>query len=184
MRRRRQTAAAGTAGRPVIAGTVPYMPPELLEGKEVDARGDIFSFGAVVYEMVTGRKAFDGDDRSSLVAAISSAPYPSGTLAPRSLDAIVEICLAKDPDHRWSNMHDVRLQLQAILQHDRAGGRAPGLPMNRVPAGLASRRAVGERGGLRPRVGAGPCRLVARRGDARGLHPAAQRRPRCGGRWL
>ena len=99
-----------------IAGTLPYMPPEQLEGKDVDARGDIFSFGAVLYEMVTGRRAFEGQSRSALISAILSAPYSSGALTPRSLDALVETCLAKDPDNRWSNMHDVRLQLQGILQ--------------------------------------------------------------------
>lgn len=106
---------ASATGIGVIAGTLPYMAPEQLRGRDVDARSDIFSFGAVLYEMVTGRRAFEGENHASLTSAILSTPYPSGTVRPASLDAVVETCLAKESDRRWSNMHDVALQLQRIF---------------------------------------------------------------------
>ena len=136
----------------LIAGTLPYMSPEQLEGKAVDARSDIFSFGAVLYEMVTGRKAFEGQSRSALMSAILSAPYSSGALTPRSLDAVVETCLAKDPDNRWSNMHDVRLQLRGILQEATApvverttsvDRRSPGLWVRVAPWAVAALFGIG-----------------------------------------
>ena len=101
-----------------ILGTFQYMAPEQLEGKDADARSDIFAFGAVVYEMATGRKAFPGKTHTSIVAAILSAePPPISTLQPLSpaaLDRLVSICLAKDPEDRWQTTHDLVLQLQAI----------------------------------------------------------------------
>ena len=81
----------------MIAGTIPYMSPEQFEGKDVDARADIFSFGAVLYEMVTGRKVFEGESQASLISAILSAPYPSRTVTPRPLDIAIRTCIAKDP---------------------------------------------------------------------------------------
>ena len=103
-------------GKNVVAGTLPYMCPEQLDGKHADAGSDIFSFGAVLFEMATGRQAFEAENRAGLISAIRSVPYRAGSLTPRSLDAIVETCLAKDPDNRWSNMLDVRLQLERVLQ--------------------------------------------------------------------
>ena len=89
-----------------LLGTVPYMAPEQLEGKEADARADIFAFGAVLYEMVAGRRAFEGESQASLIAAImSSAPRPIGELQPQSpplLGRILSRCLAKAPDDRHS----------------------------------------------------------------------------------
>ena len=113
---RPENASGPVTGMGLIAGTLPYMSPEQLEGKEVDARADIFSFGAVLYEMVAGRKAFEGESQASLISAILSAPYASGTVTPRAMDVVIRTCLAKDPDDRWSNMHDVRLHLQGILE--------------------------------------------------------------------
>ena len=98
----------------LIAGTVPYMSPEQLEGKDVDARADIFSFGAVLYEMVTAHKAFDGQGQGSVISAILSTPYAAGAVTPRALDLIIGTCLAKDPDDRWTSIHDVQRQLQWI----------------------------------------------------------------------
>ena len=135
----------------LVAGTLPYMCPEQLEGKNADARADIFSYGAVLFEMVTGRRAFEAQNRERLISAIRSAPYRPGTLTPSSLDAVVQTCLAKDPDNRWSNMHDVRLQLQGVLQDAEApavGNRAH-RPTKCRP--LAARDAVGPRRGLRSR---------------------------------
>ncbi len=88
-----------------IVGTVQYMPPEQLEGKEADARSDIFSLGAVLYEMTTGKRAFEGKTTASTIAAILAAePKPISTLQPllpRGLEHVVRVCLAKDPDDRW-----------------------------------------------------------------------------------
>src|SRR6202043_631765 len=88
-----------------IVGTLQYMAPEQLEGKDVDARADIFAFGAVVYEMAPGKKAFEGKSQASVISAImSSDPAPISTLQPMTpptLDRVVKTCLAKDPDERW-----------------------------------------------------------------------------------
>jgi eukaryotic-like serine/threonine-protein kinase len=112
----------------VIVGTVRYMAPEQLEGKEIDSRTDIFALGAVLYEMCTGRSAFIGASRASLIASImSSEPAPISTLQPLSppaLDRVVQTCLTKDPDERWQTAHDVRLQLEWIKE---AGSQA-GVP--------------------------------------------------------
>ena len=102
----------------VIVGTFQYMAPEQLEGKDTDVRTDIFALGTLLYEMSTGRSAFRGTSRASLIAAImSSDPVPISTIQPVSppaLDRLVQSCLAKDPAERWQTAHDVRLQLQWI----------------------------------------------------------------------
>jgi eukaryotic-like serine/threonine-protein kinase len=102
-------------GQGRIVGTLQYMAPEQLEERDVDARTDIFAFGAVLYEMLTGRRAFEGNSPASLIAAILGAtPPPVSTrlpLAPRALDQIVAVCLAKDPDERWQSAVDLRRQL-------------------------------------------------------------------------
>jgi hypothetical protein len=94
----------------LIVGTVQYMSPEQLEGKEVDGRTDIFAFGAVLYEMVTGRKAFQGETPASVMSSIMFAHTPPiaslEPLAPPALDRLVRKCLEKDRDERWSSMHD------------------------------------------------------------------------------
>src|SRR5262249_35460883 len=94
-----------------IVGTVQYMAPEQLEGTPADARSDIFSFGAIVYEMTTGRRAFEGTSQSSLIAAILTAtPPPMAVLVPMTppaLDYLVKTCLAKNPDERWQAAGDV-----------------------------------------------------------------------------
>ena len=88
----------------MILGTLQYMAPEQVEGKEVDARSDIFAFGAVVYEMATGKKAFEGKSQASLMAKIlETDPPPMSSLAPMTppaLDRIVKRCLVKDADDR------------------------------------------------------------------------------------
>ena len=93
-----------------VMGTPQYMAPELFGGKEADARADIWAFGAVLYEMVTGRKAFEGKNYASLVGAILSAdPVP---VTPRWLDRLVRRCLQKDPDDRYHCMRDLVLDLR------------------------------------------------------------------------
>jgi hypothetical protein len=115
-------------GQGAILGTLQYMAPEQPEGQEADARTDIFAFGALVYEMVTGRKAFQGKSQPSLISAIMSAdPLPISAvqaMSPPALDHLVRVCLAKDPAARWRSAHDVREQLAWIA----AGGSQVGLP--------------------------------------------------------
>jgi serine/threonine protein kinase len=99
-----------------ILGTLQYMSPEQLEGIEADARSDIFSFGTILYEMLSGRKAFEGRSQASLISAIMSAePQPliqTQPLTPSALDHVVRTCLRKSPDDRWQTAHDLFVQLQ------------------------------------------------------------------------
>ena len=101
-----------------IAGTVPYMAPEQLEGKEADARTDIFALGAVLHEMATGKRAFNGASQASLISAILREDPPSiATLqsaCPRMLDRAVSTCLAKSPEARWQSASDVAHVLESI----------------------------------------------------------------------
>jgi serine/threonine protein kinase/Tol biopolymer transport system component len=109
----------------MILGTYQYMAPEQLEGREADARSDIFAFGAVLYEMATGQKAFTGKTQASLIGAILHTEPPAVStvhpLAPPALDRVVKTCLAKDPEDRWQTAHDVMLQLRWITE---AGSQA------------------------------------------------------------
>jgi serine/threonine protein kinase/Tol biopolymer transport system component len=98
-----------------IVGTPWYMAPEQLQGRLSDARADIFSFGCVLYEMLTGRRAFDGENIASVIAAIIERPAPSaGDVAPASLDRLVKRCLAKDPEDRYQSALDIRADLEWI----------------------------------------------------------------------
>jgi serine/threonine protein kinase len=112
-----------------IVGTLPYMAPEQLEGKDADTRTDIFAFGAVVYEMLTGKRAFDGQSQASLMGAIMhaepAAVSVSQPLAPPTLDRIVHVCLAKDADGRWQSSRDLLHELQWV-RHDGAAGTTSG----------------------------------------------------------
>ena len=103
-----------------IVGTFQYMAPEQLEGGEADARSDIFALGAVIYEMATGTRAFEGKTQASLIASIlKEEPRPIRTTvpaAPAPLDRLVRQCLQKDPDERIQSAHDVRLQIQEIAE--------------------------------------------------------------------
>jgi eukaryotic-like serine/threonine-protein kinase len=102
----------------MIVGTIQYMSPEQIEGKEADARSDIFAFGAVLYEMATGKRAFEGKSQLSVATAIlekDPARVSSVCLqAPAQFDRVVATCLAKDPEGRFASAHDVRLELQWI----------------------------------------------------------------------
>jgi aminoglycoside phosphotransferase (APT) family kinase protein len=103
-----------------IVGTLPYMAPEQIEGREVDARTDLFSFGVVLYEMICGRRPFAGDSRASIMAAIvaADAPTPSSLRpeTPASLERLVLRCLAKDPDDRWQTARDLAAELRWIAE--------------------------------------------------------------------
>jgi serine/threonine protein kinase len=106
--------------RGTLVGTFQYMSPEQLEGKEADARSDIFALGAVLYEMATGKRAFDGKTTASVIAAVLERdPAPISTVQPMSppaLDRVVKTCLAKEPEARLQTVHDVRLQLEWIKE--------------------------------------------------------------------
>jgi serine/threonine protein kinase len=110
--------AAATLSSPVtqagtIVGTFQYMSPEQVEGKEVDGRSDIFSFGSVLYEMVTGRRAFQGKSNLSVASAVlEKDPEPISTLQPMTpptLERAIRRCLAKDPEDRWQTARDLEL---------------------------------------------------------------------------
>jgi eukaryotic-like serine/threonine-protein kinase len=112
----------------VVVGTFQYMSPEQVEGKDADARSDIFAFGAVLYEMATGKRAFEGKTAASAMAAVlerDPAPISSvQPMTPTALDRLVKICLAKDPDERWQTAHDVKLQLKQIAEGGSQSGAA------------------------------------------------------------
>ena len=119
-------------GEGTIVGTFQYMAPEQLEGKEADARTDIFGLGEVIYEMATGKPAFSGKSRASLIAAILTAePQPMTRLqplTPPALERVVKKCLAKDPDERWQSASDLASELNWIIEGGSQvteGGRVP-----------------------------------------------------------
>jgi Tol biopolymer transport system component/predicted Ser/Thr protein kinase len=103
-----------------IVGTLQYMAPEQLEGKEVDARTDIFAFGESVYEMATGKRAFEGQSQASLIAAILEREPPAMSslqpMTPPALDRVVKKCLAKEPDDRWHGAKDLCDELKWIAE--------------------------------------------------------------------
>src|SRR5260370_37689611 len=103
-----------------IVGTFQYMAPEQLEGKEVDARTNIFAFGELLHEMLTGKPAFSAKSRASLIAAILTTDPPPISqlqpLMPPALERIVRKCLAKDPDERWQSASDLATELKWMAE--------------------------------------------------------------------
>src|SRR5262245_18084519 len=134
------TTPAGLTEQGTILGTFQYMSPEQLEGHEADARSDVFAFGAVVYEMVTGERAFDGKTHASLISAImKDDPRPMSALqplAPATLDRVVRKCLAKQPERRWQSVSDLSDALRWVV--DAPPPQAP-IP---VAAGRRSNRVM------------------------------------------
>jgi serine/threonine protein kinase len=116
-----------------IVGTVSYMSPEQAEGKKVDARSDIFSFGAVLYEMVTGQKAFQGESKmSTLMAVLKQEPKPISQLVPatpRDLEKIINRCLRKDAGQRFQHMDDLKVELAELKKESDSGALAGTTPM-------------------------------------------------------
>jgi serine/threonine protein kinase len=132
------TVAVPPGGQPLttqgtLLGTLQYMSPEQLEGKEADARSDIFALGAVLYEMATGRPAFTGQSQASIVAAVLVSEPPSISMAQPTaspaLDRVVKACMAKDPDERWQTVHNVKQELRWIAQGDSQAGVATPVPV-------------------------------------------------------
>jgi hypothetical protein len=126
----------------MILGTLPYMAPEQLEGKETDARTDIFAFGAVLSEMITGQKAFQGESQASLVAAILEHDPPQiisrERMTPLSVERLVKVCLAKNPDDRWQSARDLCRELQWIADSVAAGESAS--PATPIPGSRGGQR--------------------------------------------
>ncbi len=135
--------AVGTAANLTEAGTIlgtfQYMAPEQLEGREADGRSDIFAFGAVLYEMATGRKAFSGASQASLIGAIlHTEPAPISTIqsaSPPALDRVVKKCLAKEPEDRWQSAADLGSELKWIGESSQAGAAAVGPSKRRARGG-------------------------------------------------
>jgi eukaryotic-like serine/threonine-protein kinase len=128
-----------------IIGTLHYMSPEQAEGKEVDERSDIFSFGVVMYEMLTGKHAFDGDTKTAVLAAILKDPpapiQQFRPMVPKSLDGVVRKCLEKRPADRWHSAHDLMQTLELV---DTAGltsaaGAGSGIQCPPTGSGCGSR---------------------------------------------
>jgi serine/threonine protein kinase len=117
-----QTMAAPLTQEGTILGTIQYMAPEQLEGADADERADIWAFGAVLYEMVTGRKAFEGPSQASVIGAImTQEPAPISALqpvAPRALDALIAGCLTKAREERWQSIRDVKRQLTGVAAEE------------------------------------------------------------------
>jgi len=120
-----------------ILGTPQYMAPEQIEGKDADARTDIFAFGSMLYEMVTGRKAFEGKSQVSLLAAIvEHEPQPMSAfqaMTPAAMEHLVRRCLAKAPDHRWQSALDIVHELRWILETASSGVTAGASQPSRKP---------------------------------------------------
>jgi Tol biopolymer transport system component/tRNA A-37 threonylcarbamoyl transferase component Bud32 len=129
-----------------VAGTPAYMSPEQASGRPVDARSDIFSFGALLYEMVTGRRPFGGGSTAEMLAALlKEKPRPPGDIAtdvPKELERIILRCLRKEPERRFQNVLDVKVELQEVREESDSAAVAPA----RTQAG--SRRAAWAVGGL------------------------------------
>ncbi len=120
-----------------LVGTFQYMSPEQLEGEEADARSDIFGLGCVLYEMVTGRRAFEGKSTAKVVAAIMTTEPPAVTtlspLTPAPLERVIKKCLAKDPEERWQSAGDLSSELRWISESGSQSGMA-------IPAPIRSQR--------------------------------------------
>jgi eukaryotic-like serine/threonine-protein kinase len=121
-----------------IVGTIPYMSPEQAEGKSLDARSDIFSFGAVLYEMLTGQKAFQGNSRASTLAAVlTQEPKPlsqAGPDVPQELDRLIARCLRKDRERRLQHAADLKVALLDLKEESESGTLAATPVKERQPA--------------------------------------------------
>jgi Tol biopolymer transport system component/serine/threonine protein kinase len=136
------TALTKTATEGLILGTAAYMSPEQAEGKKVDGRSDIFSFGTLLYEMVTGRRAFQGDSKmSTLSAVLREEPKPASQVVeglPREMERIIARCLRKSPERRFQTMADLKVAIEELKEESDSG---------KLSAAPASQRRRGRRPG-------------------------------------
>ncbi len=155
------TLAGGPLTQPgALVGTAAYKSPEQAEGRRLDARSDVFSFGSVLYEMVTGRRPFSGDSTVKLLArVVGEEPVPPAQLRPSlppELDALVRRCLRKEPERRYQTMADLRAALLDVAEAEHAGG-----PLARRPSPLAGVRSLSRPGWLTSRRSQAALLLVA-----------------------
>jgi eukaryotic-like serine/threonine-protein kinase len=145
-----ETATVSVTAAGVVLGTVGYMSPEQVKGKAVDHRSDIFSFGAVLYEMASGRRAFDGDSAAERMSALLKEEPPAwcspGPNIASALERVVRHCLEKNPRQRFQCAHDVAFELEALLDGSRCAvaARQPdsGLPLAHQPVSLSGAAVV------------------------------------------
>ena len=119
----------------ILVGTLPYMAPEQISGGRIDDRTDIFAFGALLYELATGQRAFEGTDRGDLIVKIldrNPPPLAQRVVVPEAFDRVVRKCLAKDPDERWQSAHDLLDELKWIAAMPPSAGLAPSAPKARA----------------------------------------------------
>ena len=164
--------AAVETGVGTILGTVAYMSPEQAEGKKVDARSDIFSFGAILYEMLSGQRAFKGESTpATLAAVINLEPRPLSNLppgVPQAVERLVSRCLRKDLSRRAQHASDIKLALEELRDDSTSGALlaaaapAPQWRARRPRPGRSARRRRDRRGGRVVLVAALP-RLRLRR---------------------
>ena len=129
-----ETLTMGLTSEGQILGTLVYMSPEQIQGKEADARSDIFSFGLVLYEMLTGTRAFAASSSASVIAAILERPAPSvAEVAPLGLDRVLKRCLEKDPEQRWQSARDLRAGLDLVSVASPAAIVSVPQPPSRAP---------------------------------------------------
>jgi Tol biopolymer transport system component len=164
------TVTMALTGKNEIVGTLYYMSPEQLQatGQEIDARSDIFSFGLVFYEMVTGKRAFDGASPATVIAAIMERPAPSiGEVAPPTLDRVLKRCLEKDRENRWQSARDLKAELEWIEQNPSEDST--------VPAAIARKRPwPWIAAGVLALVAAGACWIAYRSTPPAELKPLVQ----------
>jgi Tol biopolymer transport system component/tRNA A-37 threonylcarbamoyl transferase component Bud32 len=166
----------------IIVGTVQYMAPEQIEGKNIDARADLFAFGSVLFEMLSGRKAFEADSNASTMAAILEREPPLLSsvqpLASPALDRLVRTCLAKDPDDRWQTARDLLRELQWVAMGETDAGDTRTTPQSLgrprllaalALAGFAAAAGLGYFVGVRGASSTAPAVRVARLTDFLGL---------------
>jgi eukaryotic-like serine/threonine-protein kinase len=139
-----ETVASPKTEDGTILGTIAYMSPEQAEGKPADTRSDVFSFGSVLYEMVTGRRAFIGDTKmSTLLAIIAREPSRPSDIIPglsRDLEKVILRCLRKDPDRRWQSAADLKIALEDLEEEHASGGQAS--PAESTPARALTQRSM------------------------------------------
>ena len=186
------TVGGPATGVGTILGTLQYMSPEQLEAKDADARSDIFAFGAVLYELITGKRAFEGSTPASVIASIlKGQPQPITQLCPmtpKGIDRVVQTCLEKDPDRRWQSAREVKHALDWVSRDALATPDHQELDEGRhaIAATVAGcdgrgsardgrRDGVGESAARRPRR---PCRFdfISRLPQARRSRPTSRSR--------